>query len=75
MVGTVLTMKLIAPAVTVRCGHISTDSHTGLATAEEENFFGKITAGEPGPERLTASFVSNPATGKKIMDWEVSSAG
>src|SRR6187549_2467045 len=25
----------------------STDSHTGLATAEEENFFGKISTGEP----------------------------
>jgi hypothetical protein len=53
----------------------STDAHTGLATAEEENFFGKISAGEPGPERLTATFMASPATGKKIMDWEVSSAG
>ena len=29
----------------------STDSHTGLATAEEENFFGKHSGTEPGPER------------------------
>ena len=29
----------------------STDSHTGLATAEEENFFGKHSGAEPGPER------------------------
>jgi hypothetical protein len=29
----------------------STDSHTALATAEEENFFGKHTGVEPGPER------------------------
>lgn len=29
----------------------STDSHTGLATAQEDNFFGKHSGGEPGPER------------------------
>ena len=29
----------------------STDSHTGLATTEEENFFGKHSGVEPGPER------------------------
>jgi len=29
----------------------STDSHTGLSTAEEENFFGKHSGCEPNPER------------------------
>jgi len=29
----------------------STDSHTALATAEEENFFGKHSGAEPGPQR------------------------
>ena len=29
----------------------ATDSHTGLATAEEENFFGKHSGSEPGPKR------------------------
>jgi hypothetical protein len=29
----------------------STDSHTALATAGEDNFFGKHSGGEPGPER------------------------
>jgi hypothetical protein len=29
----------------------STDSHTGLATAEEDNFFGKHSGGEPNRER------------------------
>jgi hypothetical protein len=29
----------------------ATDSHTGLATAAEENFFGKHSGSEPGPER------------------------
>ena len=31
----------------------STDSHTALATAAEENFFGKHSGTEPGPERMT----------------------
>ena len=30
----------------------STDSHTALATAEEDNFFGKHSGTEPGPERI-----------------------
>ena len=30
----------------------STDSHTGLATAQEDNFFGKHAGTEPGPERI-----------------------
>ena len=29
----------------------STDSHTSLATAEEDNFFGKHSGSEPGPDR------------------------
>jgi len=32
----------------------STDSHTGLATADEDNFCGKMGANEPGPYRSTA---------------------
>jgi hypothetical protein len=30
----------------------STDSHTSLATAQEDNFFGKHSGSEPGPERM-----------------------
>ena len=30
----------------------ATDSHTGLATAEEENFFGKHSGAEPNPDRV-----------------------
>ncbi len=30
----------------------STDSHTGLATADEDNFFGKHTGNEPSPTRV-----------------------
>jgi len=53
----------------------SSDAHTGLAAMEEENFFGKTTPQEPSPHRLTATFINNPKTGVKIMDWEVGSSG
>jgi hypothetical protein len=53
----------------------STDAHTGLAAVEEENFFGKTTPQEPGPERMLATFFGNPKTGVTIMDWEVAAAG
>ncbi|MDB6133702.1 MAG: hypothetical protein JWM59_1945 [Verrucomicrobiales bacterium] len=53
----------------------SSDAHTALAAVEEDNFFGKITPGEPSPHRLTAAFLKNPKTGITIMDWEVCAAG
>ncbi|MEO4043559.1 DUF3604 domain-containing protein [Hoeflea sp. CAU 1731] len=53
----------------------SSDAHTGLAAMAEENFFGKTTPQEPSPERMKAVFVDNPATGIKIMDWEVGASG
>jgi len=53
----------------------STDAHTGLAAVEEDNFFGKTTPQEPSPERMTATFFSNPKSGVKIMDWEVGASG
>jgi hypothetical protein len=53
----------------------SSDAHTGLAAMEEENFFGKTTTQEPSPERMTATFINNPATGVTIMDWEVGASG
>jgi hypothetical protein len=53
----------------------SSDAHTGLAAVEEDNFFGKTTPQEPSPERLTATFVSEPKTGIKVMDWEVGASG
>ena len=37
----------------------STDSHTGLAAIEEENFFGKATNAEPKPERMLHPFTKN----------------
>jgi hypothetical protein len=51
----------------------STDTHTSLATAEEENFFGKHAGTEPYPERwehLTGSFGD-----LKIYSWEQTASG
>lgn len=53
----------------------STDSHTGLATAEEDNFFGKVTPMEPNAHRLTKPFLTNSKTGLTVMEWEVAASG
>ena len=53
----------------------SSDAHNGLAALEEENFFGKTTPQEPSPDRMTKTFIGNPKSGVKVMDWEVSSSG
>ena len=53
----------------------SSDSHTGLAAMEEDNFFGKTAPQEPSPERLTKTFVASKKTGVTIMDWEVGASG
>lgn len=39
----------------------ATDTHTGLSTEEEDNFFGKFTTYEPGPERAVHFGASSPA--------------
>jgi hypothetical protein len=51
----------------------STDSHTGLATAEEENFFGKHSGTEPGPERYKHAMAETP-TGK-YESWDMVGSG
>jgi hypothetical protein len=51
----------------------STDSHTGLPTAEEDNFFGKHSGKEPEPDRwkkLVGEFGEN-----RIVGWEQVSSG
>jgi hypothetical protein len=37
----------------------STDSHTSLSTAEEDNYFGKATSAEPSPKRMVHPFVKS----------------
>jgi Protein of unknown function (DUF3604) len=53
----------------------SSDAHTGIASFEEDNFFGKTTPQEPSAHRMTATFMNNSKTGVKIMDWEVVASG
>lgn len=51
----------------------STDSHTGLATADEDNFFGKHSGTEPSPHRMThmvAQFGD-----EIIVGWEQAASG
>jgi hypothetical protein len=51
----------------------STDSHTGISTAEENNFFGKFPASEPSPERSTANAFN--FEGRTIKDWQLGASG
>jgi hypothetical protein len=51
----------------------STDSHTGLATAQEDNFFGKHTGAEPKLERMGHVFIENEKG--TIMGWGMVSSG
>lgn len=51
----------------------STDAHTGLASIEEDNFFGKVSSMEPNPDRTTKPFIKTDIA--TIMEWEVGAGG
>lgn len=51
----------------------ATDSHTSLATAEENNFFGKHSGSEPSPERLQHPFSKTEAG--EIFGWQQVASG
>ncbi len=51
----------------------ATDSHTGLATAEEENFFGKSTSVEPSTRRIQHPFIESDQAA--IEGYELLAAG
>jgi len=51
----------------------STDSHTGLATAQEDNFFGKHSGAEPSPERWEHPMAQ--LGDKKYEGWSMVSSG
>ncbi len=53
----------------------ATDTHTGLTTPDEDNFFGKFAAYEPGPERATHTSRSNSKLGISYNAWQYSAAG
>jgi len=51
----------------------STDSHTSLATADDDNFFGKHSGSEPSPERMQHPFAKFGDL--EIAGWETVASG
>ncbi len=51
----------------------STDSHTGLATADDDNFFGKHAGSEPSAERTQRPFTQTDVG--TVMSWEEVASG
>lgn len=51
----------------------STDSHTGLSTADDDNFFGKHPGVEPNPKRVMESFIPGVNVGR--MNWQSLASG
>jgi hypothetical protein len=53
----------------------STDSHTSLSTAEEDNFFGKHSGVEPGPHRWEHVVIAAPDPKLNVMGWQQAASG
>jgi hypothetical protein len=53
----------------------STDSHTSLSTAEEENFFGKHSGVEPEPHRWEHLVIEAPDPSLSIYGWQQAASG
>jgi len=51
----------------------ATDSHTALATADDDNFFGKHAGSEPSPDRMEHAFAKFGDL--EIMNWETLASG
>jgi hypothetical protein len=51
----------------------STDSHTALTTADQDNFFGKVTASEPNPTRWSHPFLKGKDAA--FIGWETVASG
>ena len=51
----------------------STDSHTSLATADDDNFFGKHSGSEPSAERMEHAFAKFGDL--EILNWETLASG
>ncbi|HSN70115.1 MAG TPA: DUF3604 domain-containing protein [Steroidobacteraceae bacterium] len=51
----------------------STDSHTSLSTAEEDNFFGKHSGMEPSPDRMEHAVMSNSRG--TLMGYDATASG
>jgi Protein of unknown function (DUF3604) len=53
----------------------SSDTHTALATNEENNFFGKMTPMEPRPGRAVGLEKNNPELGIERAKWQTVASG
>ena len=53
----------------------STDSHTSLTTAEEENFFGKHSGVEPEPHRWNHVVIEAPDPAFTVYGWQQAASG
>jgi hypothetical protein len=54
----------------------ATDAHTSLATTREDNYFGKVSVMEPGPDRWDAQIVPDPQdTGTGTYEFETVASG
>ena len=53
----------------------TTDSHTGLASSGEENFFGKFAGTEPGPDRLGKVVIPSADPSIRIVSAQESASG
>ena len=53
----------------------STDTHTGLTTVDEDNFFGKIPSSEPSPERWNEVFMKFADGKPAASGWNIQAAG
>jgi hypothetical protein len=51
----------------------STDSHTGLTTADDNNYWGKLAPDEPGPKRWSHPFMKTDKG--TVMGWEQTASG
>ena len=52
-----------------------TDTHNGLSTVDDNNFFGKFALYEPSPRRATHLSKKNVGLGIEYYGWQYSSAG
>jgi Protein of unknown function (DUF3604) len=53
----------------------STDTHTGLSTADDDNFFGKHAGAEPSPERASHVFAASPDGRLRLIGWQQVASG
>ena len=53
----------------------STDSHTSMATAEEDNFFGKHSGVEPEPQRWEHVVIDSPDPKFVVKGWQQAASG